>query len=625
MSLFVKITSIILLTLVLLLIGFGWFSVLDEEKSLEAILDKHGNAIARVVADFSVDPLLLEDYPVLETVLASFGKREDNVLSIEVRHNGVTVASYYKDNKEQGRTFVSPVNVHDALGAVMSHLGEIHLRLSQEDNRAILLARQKEIVFHIIAAFFVLLLSMAVILRKTVLNRLKDLTRRIDSVSADAGMLAPGGSGPAGGRFYGDELDSLSERFDDMVGSVRDYNEKLKAEVAWRTEDLNEAKEAAEEANLAKSKFLAAASHDLRQPLQALSMYAGTLKLKTRDSELLPVVDRISSGIQVMNELLTALLDVSRLDAGVVVPSPRQFAVSDLFDELEAEYTGLARDKGIAFRISRTSLRTESDPVLLGRILRNLVNNAIRYTDQGGILLGCRRHVENFHINVYDTGIGIPNDQLQEVFKDYHQIGNLARDRRLGLGLGLAIAKGMAGLLGHRISVTSLPGRGSCFSIELPRARLVQDASVEDQQEQPRTVERHCILVIDDEQDIIDSFEMLLGTYGYNVISALSARDAIQQLQYATRKPDIIVADYRLDDGRNGSDAILEVGRACGMEIPGILLTGDTDPDRIASAARSGFSLLHKPLESGALVSAIEERLAEVQVQSSSGQEIPTM
>jgi len=604
-----KITSIILLALTLLMFVFGWFSIADEKDILERLLAKHGKALAKVVSDFSVDLLLLEDYPVLETVLKSFAQREDNVLSIEVTHDGKTVASYSKGSNESGVLFVSPVAFQAPQTKVQSYFGEVKIRLSQAENENIIAARQREILLHTLVAFIVLLLIMSIILRKTVLLRINALTQRMESVLTDIGMHPDTKSTPRGSNPSGDELDILEYRFDKMVSNVRYHNTALKNEVARRTLDLQEAKEKAERSNIAKSRFLAAASHDLRQPLQALSLYAGALEFKIKDPDVGAIVDSMSKGIQVIRDMLSSLLDVSRLDAGVIVPAVNQFEIYEILDALNNEFQELAHEKGILLRICKCTLQTESDPVLLGRILRNLVSNAVHYTEQGKVLIGCRRYGNMFRVEVYDTGIGISTDQLDEIFEDFHQVGNVARNRRLGLGLGLAIAKGMADLLGHRLTVNSLPGRGSCFSVELPVISKIQATDEKDDSQQPKTGQQECILVIDDEQDILDSLKTLLEVYGYHVISALSERQALQILQAHPKRPDLIIADYRLSDGENGSDAIIEVGKACGRKIPGILLTGDTDPERITSANQSGFSLLHKPIDTGILISTVHEHI----------------
>lgn len=609
MNLRTKITSVILLALTLLMFVFGWFSIIDEKEILERLLTKHGNALAKIVSDFSVDLLLLEDYPVLETVLKAAGQREDNVLSIEVTHNGKTVASYSKERPEAGVLFVSPVEFLAPQTGVQSYFGEVMLRLSQADNENIIATRQRVILLHTLAAFIISLLTILIILRKTVLQRINELTRRIESVLTDLGIYPDTKPTFSKSSLSGDELDILGYRFDKMVSKVRHHNTTLKNEVASRTHELQEAKEAAERSNIAKSRFLAAASHDLRQPLQALSLYAGALEYKIKDPDVSAVVANISKGIQVMRDMLNTLLDVSRLDAGVIVPAVNQFAISDIIEELDTEFQELAHEKGILLRICKSTLHTESDPILLGRILRNLVSNAVHYTEQGKVLIGCRRYGSMFRVEVYDTGIGISADQLDEIFEDFHQVGNVARNRRLGLGLGLAIAKGMADLLGHRLTVNSLPGRGSCFSIELPTISKIQATDEKDNSQHPKTGQQECILVIDDEQDILDSLKTLLEVYGYHVLSAVSERQALQILQTHPKRPDLIIADYRLSEGENGSDAIIEVGKACGRKIPGILLTGDTDPERISCANQSGFSLLHKPIDTGILISTIHEHI----------------
>jgi two-component system, sensor histidine kinase len=357
-------------------------------------------------------------------------------------------------------------------------------------------------------------------------------------------------------------------------------------------------KEQAERANVAKSRFLAAASHDLRQPLHALALFGSALRDRMRDSGLRVIVDKLCSSVEALEGLFDELLDVSKLDAGIVVPEVRALRVQTLFDRIGAAYADEAADKGLRLRCVPTSVVVRSDPVLLERILRNLVANAIRYTDAGGVLIGCRRKGDAVRIDVVDSGVGISRAHMTDIFEEFYQVGNPERDRTKGLGLGLAIVKRLASLLKHEVGVHSAPGRGSVFSITVARDHA---GSVE--VEAPLTEEliatglgNALVVVIDDEQAVRESMREVLQQWGARALLAASAEDAQAQLARVGEAPAAIIADYRLRDAENGIDAIRRLQETCGAELPGVLITGDTAPDRLREAEASGYHLLHKPV-----------------------------
>jgi len=255
--------------------------------------------------------------------------------------------------------------------------------------------------------------------------------------------------------------------------SVRDISQRKQAEDA-----LRRAHAETERASRAKSRFLAAASHDLRQPLQAINLLVAALRSTATDPDSAEIVRSIEDSLQATNELLDALLDVSRLEAGALQPRPRPVYVGDLLDRLAPEFAAAAREKGIELRVVASSAAIRSDPPLLDRILRNLVANAIRYTERGRVLIGCRRRADGVRIEVWDTGIGIPADKLEAIFEEFYQLGNPERDRTRGLGLGLAIVDRVAKLLGHAVEVRSQPGKGSMFAVRCrqprPRTRMLR-------------------------------------------------------------------------------------------------------------------------------------------------------
>lgn len=367
--------------------------------------------------------------------------------------------------------------------------------------------------------------------------------------------------------------------------------------------ELTVQKEAAESANRAKSQFLAAASHDLRQPTHALGLFIATLRAlaqrpELKRSDIESITERLQSTLNSQGQLLNALLDVSRLDAGIIEVEKRPIDLREMLSGLCEEFSGAARSKGLELELAPTSLWAESDPVVLKRILSNLISNAVRYTERGRILIGCRRRADEVVIQVWDTGIGIAQDQLPRIFQEFYQVGNVARDREQGLGLGLAIVQRSARLLDARLDVRSAPGKGSMFSIALPVVQRLQPAA---QQTHPRSEHPGLsILVIDDDREVLDAARRLLLAWGHDVVLASSIEHALAAVKQ-TPGIELILADYRLADNVTGADAIRAVTAFLGRTLPAVIITGDTSPDRIREASASGFKLLHKPLEPGEL------------------------
>ncbi|MGQ9367641.1 hybrid sensor histidine kinase/response regulator [Azospirillum sp. A39] len=388
------------------------------------------------------------------------------------------------------------------------------------------------------------------------------------------------------------------------TGIMRDISERKAAETALRAATTEaerarveavRARDDAERADLAKSKFLAAASHDLRQPVQSLVFFAHALAERLDGHPAADMLASMSGSLDALKGLLDSILDVSRLDAGVVQPNVTTFALGPLLDRLAAEYRPRAAEAGLRFAAVPTRAWTRSDPVLLERALRNLIENALRYTARGGIVLGCRRRGAALRITVADSGIGVPADRLEEIFEEFTQLGNPERDRRKGLGLGLAIVRRLARLLEHPVSVCSRPGHGSVFALEVPSAaaRALPRAA---HAQPPAPSSKGLILVIDDDSVILVAMRALLEQWGYEVVAAVSADEAIELLLGLGRQPRAILADYRLREGRTGVEAIRDVFGVCGVRVPAVVLTGDTAPERIAEVERSGFRLLHKPV-----------------------------
>ena len=369
--------------------------------------------------------------------------------------------------------------------------------------------------------------------------------------------------------------------------------------------DLQRQKDIAERANLAKSTFLAAASHDLRQPVHALGLLAGALRGVAMAPEGNLLLDQIEASTNAMDGLFTALLDISRLDAGVVEVHRRPFAVAPLLNRICRDHVDEAKAKGVALVLKRCEVTVDSDPVLLERIIRNLISNAVRYTENGRIVVGCRWRGSTISIQVWDTGRGIPPDQQEKIFQEYYQLGNAERDRSKGLGLGLAIVRRITDLLDCKLTLRSQPGRGSCFEVTVPVSRGAS-GPIETQPIAPSgALARGLIVVIDDETAIQRAMSSLLTGWGHDVVTGGSGDEAMQQLSSRPDRPDLVICDYRLREGENGIGVIQRMRSEYNQDIPAMLITGDTAPDRLAEARASGLILLHKPVPNSKLRAAI--------------------
>ncbi len=416
------------------------------------------------------------------------------------------------------------------------------------------------------------------------------IARPIQLLSRGAARIGAGKLGERLDIRTGDELEALGRQFNRMAEQLQSSYTTLEFKVQERTRQLTLA-------NLAKSRFLAAASHDLRQPLHALNLFVGRLRASTDPLERARLEGRIEVAIAAMNDLFNALLDISRLDAGVMTPTWADFPIQRLLDRLDATFAASAREKGLRFRIVASDAFVRSDPVLLEQIMLNLLSNATRYTGRGGILVGCRRRGDRLRIEVYDTGIGISDAERPKIFHEFYQAAGPTRERRVGLGLGLAIVERLCNLLGHPLQLASIPGKGSRFSVLIPLAparALRAQAEPAPMYEDP--LQGMTVLIIDDDPLVLDGMTGLLQTWGCDVLAARSESEALGQLVRSARVPDIIVSDYHLEGMSTGIDAIAKLHAAAGMTIPSLLISGDTDPERLVEARTHGYHMLHKPV-----------------------------
>jgi signal transduction histidine kinase/ActR/RegA family two-component response regulator len=361
-------------------------------------------------------------------------------------------------------------------------------------------------------------------------------------------------------------------------------------------------------ASLARSRFLAAASHDLRQPLHTLSLYSASLKLHASDGAVGEIALHINKALASLSALVDSLLDISKLDAGAVQPETQNVSLRTIIERIEADYRPVANGKGLEFHVAAPDLLVETDPVLLERLVRNLVDNAFKYTAAGNVTLAAEMDGGMARVSVRDTGPGIPVAERDRIFEEFYQIGNPERDRVQGLGLGLAIVQRLAQLLGLTLTLESEPGCGSTFTVTIPPAterRAFPRAPAGQHEEASRALEGARILVIDDESDVRAGMRSLLERLGCTVSVCSGYADAERLIdQDGLEDVHLIVSDFRLRAHESGIDTVRRLRERLG-NVPALLVSGDTAPERLREARSSGLPLLHKPVSAEKLTEAI--------------------
>jgi PAS domain S-box-containing protein len=391
-----------------------------------------------------------------------------------------------------------------------------------------------------------------------------------------------------------------------MTGLTRDVTERKRAEA-----ELAASRKLAEVADRAKSGFLAAASHDLRQPLQSLVLLANALKPHQQNSDGRSLIGRMERSLDVMKDVLDSLLDINRLETGVLTPSKNNISMLDLFYSLETEFLEVVAERGLEWRVVRSRLVVHSDRRMLDVMLRNLLSNALRYTERGRILLGCRRVVgDKVRIEVWDSGVGIAEEHLPRIFDEYYQVQD--RTHLGSFGLGLAIVQRLGNLLGHPVDVRSKPGEGSCFSIEVPLAR--HSVSAFEGEAPPAKAERSAfrgtILVVEDDAFVRSGVEMLLASEGVNVVASANGHEALDLVRDKGVRPDLVLSDFNLPGRMSGVETIEALRRTLGQNIPAIVLTGDIRSEVLDSIAKYDVRIATKPVNADQLIQLVRQEHA---------------
>jgi len=401
-----------------------------------------------------------------------------------------------------------------------------------------------------------------------------------------------------------------------VICAIRDVTDRRKLEdrVAERTRELESAKNESARANEVKSRFLAAASHDLRQPLQTIWSLQAVLARALKDSELTPHLNLLEEAVRNMDQMLSSLIDINRLEKGAIQPVIRDFPLQEILPRLRSEFGYAARAKSLALDIEDSAEFARSDSMLLPVILRNLIGNAIKYTQHGMVQLRVRSEATKLFIDIIDSGPGIAPEHLQRLFDAFYQIDNPSHDQRQGIGLGLSIVETICRLLGHEVTIQSRLGEGSTFTVQIQRGATI------DSPPEPAPITTMIanipssgakILHIEDDPGIARSMALLLGLEGYCVVGAASRDEALEHIKSQGFRPDLILSDYQLPMGYTGVEIVAEIAALLGFKPPTIMLTGDIADRHIGNAKMIADRTLSKPVDVNRLLREMETLLGK--------------
>lgn len=407
-------------------------------------------------------------------------------------------------------------------------------------------------------------------------------------------------------------MDSRAERerlIQDLTEQRRLADES-RAQAEQARVQAEQARAVADQANAAKTRFFAAASHDLRQPAQAIELFAAALFNDASDDQSRRAATNILSGMRELMGMIESLLDFVRIDTATLVPTVGQVSMAELSMHMRTEFTAQAAKLGLKFRVARCRHTwVQSDRVMLERMVRNLIHNALRYTPSGTVFLGYRREGDYLRIEVHDTGIGIAPEKQAKVFEEFVQLGNPERDHKKGLGLGLAIVSGLSRILDHPIKLSSRPGVGTVFSITVPLVSK-PNLPIPELVYVPQNPETANVLVIDDDERVRESMTGLLRSWGYTAKAVDSAALAVQMMENTGFDPDVLLLDYRLRHGLTAIDAVDQIHEFLGYSVPALVMTGNTEPEVKDKLAEHGLSVVYKPVSSVKLREVLATMLA---------------
>ena len=548
-------------------------SMMEEGMSGVMIIDLFGETLARSGV---LDPELPQQQELLDRSTYLSNALTMRIIEPIYASQASLGIEFNDEAFRSGNTVVTPI-----LGNVLVDLG----RGAVEAKRRDLLRTGMLTVFAALLGTLVLATSMSRGVSGPI-RRIAEAVSRIGKGQFDERVPLVGGG----------SLRMLAEGVNQMGAELAGMHAQMSARIEEATAELRTRKDEAERANTAKSRFLAAASHDLRQPMHALGLFISELSQCRLDAPARRLLSKVSASAEAMEDLLDSLLDISRLDAGVLEPNVRAFPLQPVLERIAATQRAAAQENRVQLRIRPTWAWCVSDPVLFERVLGNLVSNAVRYSPGGTVLVACRQRGDRWRIEVRDNGIGIPQQAQEIIFQEFVQLQNPERARDKGLGLGLAIVRRLTDLLGHPLQLRSAPGRGSAFAITLPAGKVEDMDAREEERREPGDLGGLCLAVVDDDPLVLTAMESLLGSWGCDVVAAPDLRGLLERLESLGKQPQAIISDHRLARGATGIEVIRCVRERFGAELPAALITGDTGPDALGMAEREGYPVLHKPL-----------------------------
>ncbi len=602
------------LPMLALAIALTVFFTSSRLSDLEEAHNARGQALARQLAAASEYAVFSGNIETLQQ-LANAVFAETDIVSVRIldAHGDVLVRSGYfvqgsggsplRAGGEAVHEIVEPITPGkvalddgfglDAAPRADSQLGSVYLGMS----RTHLLLQRNQLLRG--AAGAVLLGLIGSLLLASWLSR--GVSRPIRAVAQAVSRIGRGQLGERVPTMGGGSLQLLSSGVNEMAARLQEMHDQMARKIDEATAELRARKEEAEQANLAKSRFLAAASHDLRQPMHALGLFVTELALQAHPPAARHLVSKIAASAEAMENLLDSLLDISKLDAGVMNANVRPFALQPIFARIEAEQQRAAAAKGLRLRVRPTRAWGRSDPVLLERILKNLTSNAIRYTRTGSVMIACRMRGPHLRIEVRDSGIGIAPEERQIIFQEFVQLDNPERARDKGLGLGLAIVRRLTDLLGHCLTLHSAPAAGSTFAVELPASPPEERDHGSRGERPPGDLEGWRIALIDDDPLALAGMEGLLTAWGCEVRAAPSLEALMAAYDLVDSPPQLLISDFQLHGATTGLDAIAVMRARWGETLPAVLISGDTSADTLRLTQAAGLPLLHKPVRPGRL------------------------
>lgn len=584
---------------------------LDAQRSLvERSFQVQSQVRTDWIGVFAVEHLVAKDYPALEHAIASAGLGDETILSIEVLHDGYPAATFRREHGQAGVEFRSEVKWR---GSAETAIGEVRAVYSTSLRDKLVSQGALGALLTVLAIFVALFFSLRFMLRRTVLDPVADLIGRTEQEIANA---LPESELRGRRADTANEIELFDQRFTALLEGLKrrdlardvakreliEHRDNLERLIDERTRSLCLAQEEAQRLNRAKSQFLAAASHDLRQPLQAIQLFHAALTATRLDEQQRRMMDYLALSLAALGDLLNALLDVSKLDAGLVRVIEETVPVERIFEKIDAEFSSLARQKGLRFKyhFPRNVATLRTDGHLLLSMLGNLIGNALKYTERGGILVTVRRRGGQALIQIWDTGLGIAAEHHERIFDEYFQIGNQERDRAKGVGLGLSIVRRLSRLLGTEVHCRSKPGRGSVFQFTLPLAREDAGAApsmttaIAEMPDSGNDFAGSCVVVVEDDVAVATAIKLACEARGMAAIVHANAESALEDA--ATLGADYFVFDFRLP-GITGLELLDRLGKRAGRPLNAIVLTGDLDSGQFAALAERGSAVLFKPVD----------------------------